>query len=85
MSRQTVVQVDVDVPCIECGYNLRTAPIDGTCPECGCSVGPSLEFRAWHNPATPEQNRRNRRQLVWYMLFLLLAVVAVVFVRYLVG
>lgn len=27
-----------DCPCRTCGYNLRTLPLDGRCPECGASV-----------------------------------------------
>ena len=35
--------VDRDASCIECGYNLRGLPIDGTCPECGAGIAASLE------------------------------------------
>lgn len=35
-----------DVPCIGCGYNLRSLPADGLCPECGRPVPPSLELFA---------------------------------------
>lgn len=34
--------IDADVPCARCGYNLRTLPRDGSCPECGQSVSISL-------------------------------------------
>src|SRR5688500_47629 len=27
-----------DVPCVDCGYNLRTMPMGGRCPECGRDV-----------------------------------------------
>ena len=33
--------VAVDLPCANCGYNLRTQPADGDCPECGHPVEPS--------------------------------------------
>jgi hypothetical protein len=31
-----------DLPCIGCGYNLRSALANGQCPECGRPVGDSL-------------------------------------------
>jgi len=31
-----------DLPCAGCGYNLRSALANGSCPECGKSVGDSL-------------------------------------------
>jgi uncharacterized repeat protein (TIGR04138 family) len=34
--------VPLDVPCEDCGYNLRGLPSDGRCPECGHSVDESL-------------------------------------------
>ncbi len=34
--------VAVDVACRRCGYNLRTLPSVGKCPECGTAVGRSL-------------------------------------------
>lgn len=33
-----------DLPCLSCGYNLRTLRIDGFCPECNAPVRD-----AWHN------------------------------------
>src|SRR5258706_15757786 len=32
-----------DTPCRKCGYNLRGLSGDGRCPECGTSVGFSLQ------------------------------------------
>ena len=34
-------RIDLDLPCVACGYNLRTGLPDGTCPECGASVSQS--------------------------------------------
>src|SRR5204863_7208209 len=34
--------LETDVPCAQCGYNLRTLRADGRCPECGSDVGPSI-------------------------------------------
>ncbi|MCC6358883.1 MAG: hypothetical protein IT450_09075 [Phycisphaerales bacterium] len=36
--------VEFDVPCAECGYNLRTLPTDGRCPECAHAVADSLRL-----------------------------------------
>jgi hypothetical protein len=33
--------VEVDCPCVQCGYNLRSLPLDGRCPECGRLAAPS--------------------------------------------
>ena len=33
--------IDHDVTCLNCGYNLRTMKLDGTCPECGTAVSVS--------------------------------------------
>jgi hypothetical protein len=38
------IQVVTDHPCANCGYNLRTMPLDARCPECGTPVGLSLEL-----------------------------------------
>ena len=40
---RTSPPIDADVPCVKCGYNLRTLPIDGKCPECALSVAESLD------------------------------------------
>jgi predicted RNA-binding Zn-ribbon protein involved in translation (DUF1610 family) len=34
--------VEADVHCVGCGYNLRTRPAGGRCPECGLDVAESL-------------------------------------------
>src|SRR5205814_2492947 len=34
--------LETDVPCAQCGYNLRTLRAVGRCPECGSDVGPSI-------------------------------------------
>ncbi len=35
--------VDRDVPCAGCGYNVRHLGVDRACPECGASLGPTLD------------------------------------------
>ena len=37
-------RIDDDLPCIDCGYNLRTCPPDGSCPECGGAVLQSMRY-----------------------------------------
>jgi hypothetical protein len=43
-SMQPVVtgNVDADIPCRKCGYNLRGLAVDGRCPECATPVGVSI-------------------------------------------
>ena len=36
--------IDRDLPCHRCGYNLRTLPAGGVCPECEAPVRASLDF-----------------------------------------
>ena len=31
-------RVDQDLPCVSCGYNLRTLDMRAACPECGTRV-----------------------------------------------
>lgn len=42
-------RVDVDLPCLECGYNLRTQSLEtGRCPECSLPVGRSAVGNRLH-------------------------------------
>ncbi|MFQ5495590.1 MAG: hypothetical protein ACE5EX_09440 [Phycisphaerae bacterium] len=47
-------QLDVDMPCVACGYNLRGMVTDGTCPECAAPVVLSLADRPF--VARPERD-----------------------------
>lgn len=38
-------QLDLDLACVECGYNLRGLELDGRCPECGAAVLASFADR----------------------------------------
>ncbi len=38
-------ELPLDLPCVECDYNLRGLMPDGRCPECGTSVARSLDPR----------------------------------------
>lgn len=44
MTTEAAALVEKDLSCVGCGYNLRTRPLDGACPECGRSVRSTLEF-----------------------------------------
>ena len=44
MTTEAATLVEKDLSCVGCGYNLRTRPLDGGCPECGRSVRSTLEF-----------------------------------------
>lgn len=35
--------IDQDIPCSQCGYDLRGLTLDGRCPECGSEIGLSIE------------------------------------------
>lgn len=39
----SMVVVEVDRNCIQCGYNLRGSPLAGKCPECGTDVARSMQ------------------------------------------
>src|SRR5436305_1574598 len=35
--------LDDNLPCLRCGYNLRTLATDGRCPECSTPIASSLD------------------------------------------
>ena len=43
-------RVAEDVPCMQCGYNQRSLPGDGRCPECGHDVATTLRERTGTRP-----------------------------------
>jgi hypothetical protein len=43
-------RVAEDVPCVQCGYNQRSLPGDGRCPECGHDVATTLRERTGFRP-----------------------------------
>lgn len=36
--------LQADMPCMTCGYNLRTQSANGVCPECGTTIRDTLNF-----------------------------------------
>src|SRR5688572_4303808 len=36
--------IDADLPCVQCGYNLRMQPAGGVCPECGLAMRQTISF-----------------------------------------
>ncbi len=66
-----------DVPCDECGYNLRGLGLAGACPECGVSVARSV--REWEGGAALP--RRAARTLVHGLTILQVSAVGSVVVQ----
>lgn len=48
-----------NLPCVGCGYNLRTLPVDGRCPECNRPVRAAFANPIW---------RGSHRELCWTRL-----------------
>ena len=54
--------IDGDVPCMECGYNLRTLSVKGLCPECGLEVMDSIVAASGTHDAASAAMQTYRRQ-----------------------
>src|SRR5438270_9729381 len=50
--------IECDLPCIECGYNLRTRRADQVCPECGADVLTSVLCTSRKFPELAEIRRQ---------------------------
>ena len=57
--------IEGDLPCHTCGYNLRTQPIAGCCPECGRLIANSLK-----PPILRITDWGDVRNLRWWILIL---------------
>ena len=55
--------VIVELPCVQCAYNLRTQPATGVCPECGSPIEVSLRDTIFR--AGPRYLRRLGRCAAW--------------------
>lgn len=62
---QAVGQIDQDLPCSRCGYNLRTLQTAGNCPECGHPVQASLDVYASWKFLRPIEIRSGLALLIW--------------------
>lgn len=60
-------RLDLDLTCIQCGYNLRGQAIDGTCSECGTPVDQSLRTEQIFQ-ADVEWVTRLKRGMIWVLV-----------------
>lgn len=68
-----VARVGIDLPCITCGYNLRSLPMGGRCPECNSTIESALHH-GWLMFADPRWLRRLRSGVTLILWTLLAAV-----------
>ena len=67
--------VEGDVPCRKCAYNLRGLPVAGRCPEYGTPVGISVhgDLLRYSDPQFVETLRRGISFILWGILALFVA------------
>ena len=71
-------RVAVDLPCVDCGYNLRTLARDGMCPECGRPVVRSTDHRyLWQLPLSHVERLLKAARLLTSGLGLMLVCLAI--------
>ena len=58
VARPVAGVVDRDLPCVRCGYNLRTLTAEGRCPECGAAVALTLTLGGVIEQSRPGYLRR---------------------------
>ncbi|TWT42168.1 hypothetical protein RAS1_32980 [Phycisphaerae bacterium RAS1] len=70
-------RIDADVPCIQCGYNLRTIHTSAACPECNRRIAESLyaqslEFSdpAWRRKVCSGMRLLRLAAVLWVVSFL---------------
>src|SRR3954470_4772505 len=67
-------ETTAEVPCHDCGYDLRAHPPDGICPECRASVAESRRLAAIpRRPAWRHSDPRWRRRVtagLWVLVLL---------------
>jgi hypothetical protein len=70
--------VEADIPCRKCGYNLRGLPFDGRCPECATPVGVSVngELLRYSEPGFVDTLHRGVQFILWGILAIILLAVA---------
>lgn len=73
----TASTIDVDLPCVTCGYNLRTRGVDSICPECGDEVWKSLPNDNFVFQTSRDASRF-RAAMAWILLFIILEALFVI-------
>lgn len=65
-----VQSVEIDIPCRQCGYNLRGLAIASKCPECGVPVNVSVggDLLRYSNPQFVGTLHRGVRLMLWAIL-----------------
>jgi hypothetical protein len=85
-TNKTAHTIKRDIPCVVCGYNLRTLAENAVCPECGEDVDVSL--RQWHlkRNLTPrpleESDPQWLKQLAIGASVMLLAIVLIILLMF---
>lgn len=74
---RNVDAIDTDLPCVTCGYNLRTRGLDSVCPECGREVWKSLPNDRFVF-GTSRDASRFRAGMAWILLFIILEALFVI-------
>ena len=75
-----VARVGIDLPCIGCGYNLRSLPMSGRCPECNSAIESALHH-GWLMFADPQWLKRLRggvTLILWTLLAIVLSYIGYV-------
>jgi len=72
---ETFRRITADVPCLTCGYNLRTQPLNGRCPECGTMVGRSA-YGDLLSLCDPKWLSRLAGGTVWLLVYLVVVLLS---------
>jgi hypothetical protein len=73
---EAVQQIDFDLNCVTCGYNLRSALSTGTCPECGEPVDTSLRPDLLHM-AQPAWLGKLRKGMNWLVTAIVMSLIMI--------
>jgi hypothetical protein len=66
--------LEIDVPCTRCGYNLRGLGPEGNCPECGAAVAVSIggQLLRFADPAWLNRLKLGTSLKLWNIVFMIL-------------
>lgn len=73
---EAVQQIDFDLNCVTCGYNLRYTLSTGTCPECGEPVDTSLRPDLLHM-AQPAWLGKLRKGMNWLITAIVMSLIMI--------